>query len=544
MNVERWREKGATGFFNFLEDVRPMVPSAQSGFIQFDWPNEQVKEEVREALDGGYWNVVFCWPRRHGKTLVSALIIVWRFFTFTTERIGIVANSERQAVDTAFNTVRDIITETPYTKSKVSAGYVIIQKEKIEATVPKNIIQGFTSSPSSLFGKKLTVAQVSELHASRSLQIYQTLASSTIDSDSGMVLVDSTVGSRQSPLYALYKSFESGENDALYFSHISYEDVADAIENGPPWINTQAIKSLKLTDEVTFNAENLNKWSDSATSVFPSDVIASCIEDYPLDVTAIAQGRKIVVGGALDRAGMGDGGDSTVFAVVCKVVGQTDGEPHFYVLDASDFIIAADFNIKRRITKAKQDFGMKHIIVEFYQSMDIEFWCRTQGFESELNHATPGDQQIAFLAMKRAAAEGRLHIHPKFKTLLDEMSTFEYELRVGSGASQTKLKFEHARGHHDDHVYAVGWAMHSLRSIELNPYEMMGIQCNSTNVSRNLCLLNGGEHVPMCSENCRSFKKFKELYQPFSEIPEYSDYSLAEFFQHKVKNIGSHISKR
>src|SRR5690606_25303566 len=71
--LKRWRQPGSAGFFAFLEDVRPMIPSEKGAFQPFEWPNEHAKAEVAAALDGDFATVIFLWPRRHGKTLTSAL---------------------------------------------------------------------------------------------------------------------------------------------------------------------------------------------------------------------------------------------------------------------------------------------------------------------------------------------------------------------------------------------------------------------------------------------------------------------------------------
>ena len=213
--VADWRH-GSAGFFRWLEDVRPMVPSSKGGYEPYI-PGPRERAEIAQALDGDYSTVVFCWPRRHGKTLVSALIIVWRFLTRRTQNIAIVANSEKQSVDTAFKTVKTIIEQTDYTKALVKSGAITIGADKIEYAAVGDIIQGFSSNPAALYGKKLSVAQISELHAATSDAAYQVLASSTIDTDDGLVLVDSTTGARSSPLFALYSTAQRGDDPSLFF---------------------------------------------------------------------------------------------------------------------------------------------------------------------------------------------------------------------------------------------------------------------------------------------------------------------------------------
>jgi hypothetical protein len=75
----KWR-KGSGGFFRFVEDVRPMVRDGRGGFVAYS-PSGQIRDAIAEALDGNYSTAVFCWPRRHGKTVAAIMIALWRFVT-------------------------------------------------------------------------------------------------------------------------------------------------------------------------------------------------------------------------------------------------------------------------------------------------------------------------------------------------------------------------------------------------------------------------------------------------------------------------------
>ncbi len=203
---------GSAGFFQWLDDVKPLVPSAKGGYEIFQ-PGPLERIEIIKAIDGDFRTIVFCWPRRHGKTLVAALIIVWRFLTRKTQTIGIIANSEKQIVDTAFKTVSSILRKTEYTASLIKSGSIIIADTgTIQYPALDNTIKGYSNNPAALYGKKLTIAQVSELHAAANDQSYQVVASSTIDTDDGLVLIDSTVGPRSSPLFMLYSIAERGDD--------------------------------------------------------------------------------------------------------------------------------------------------------------------------------------------------------------------------------------------------------------------------------------------------------------------------------------------
>lgn len=548
--LKRWRQPGSKGFFAFLDDAKPMIPSEKGGYQPYTIPSELVREEIARALDGPHSTIIFCWPRRHGKTVVVALIIVWRFLTRQTQDMAIVANSERQTVDTAFRLVRTILEQTPYTKTLIGSGAIKIGADNIEYAALGNRSQGFPSNPNSLYGKKLALAQVSELHAAKADGVYQVLASSTIDTTDGMVLVDSTVGPRSSPLYGLYQLALPGSNGpqdpTICFSHIHYRDLDDAIARGPAWIKPDRLRSRsKQMLPAEFAMQHLNQWGSGTNSLFPAAVIERCRDSYPLDAAEVANGRAYAVGAGLDRALIVSlHGDKTVLACVLKTTGATDDEPHFYVLDAHPFMISTEGAIKRKISAFKKNFGLKNVCIERYEGQDIALWCTHQGFNSELIHATPKQQVPAFMAMANAASEGRLHVHPKFEGIFKEMDTFEYEL-VATGTSEGVIpRFQHAKGAHDDHLYALAWAMYSLRDIELNPYEMTGISCAAPGPIARLCLLNDGDLIPSCADECRSFQSVHKLYQVYKARAGIAPMDMEDFFRSKVVNIGSHSVRR
>jgi hypothetical protein len=540
--LARWREPGAAGFLNFLEDVRPMIPSEKGDWQPFAFPNERVRSEVVAALDGGYSTLVWCWPRRHGKTVLSALIIVWRFLTRREQSIAIVANSERQTVDTAYRLVRGILQRTPYTAALIKSDAIKVQEGVITYPAVGNRVQGFPANASVLFGKKLSVAQVSELHAAKSDAVFQALSSGTIDSDDGLVLIDSTVGPRSSPLYALYQLAQAGTDPTLYFSHVSYADLEDAVANGPAWIKGARLRSRAAQMlPADFAQQHLNVWGDASSALFPAAVLDRCRATYPIDVRTLADVRPFAVGAGLDRAfGFSLHGDATVTCAVMKVI---DGEDeHLYVLASDEVRFSSAGTIRRNLTAYQRDYGMSRAALEAYNVQDIAAWAADQKFASEVLHATPERQANAFTALYQAANEGRLHIHPRFAKLLAEMASFEY--RLDQGQTGVIARFQHAKGAHDDHVYALAWAVYALREIEMSPYELRGITCDAPGPVARLCILNDGDIIPPCADECRSMAEVRGLYGRYRERAGIAPMALPDFFAGKVVNVGSHVVRR
>ncbi|MBO1022921.1 hypothetical protein IPV08_23470 [Methylobacterium sp. SD274] len=538
IDLKLWQE-GSKGFFRWLDDVKPMVPSSKGGFERYV-PGPLERAELVKALDGDYRTVVFCWPRRHGKTLAAALIITWRMMSRRTQNVAMIANSERQSVDVAFKLVRDILRETPFMAALVKADTITIAADKIEYPALGNVIQGFPSNPAALFGKKLTIAQVSELHAAASDAAYQALASATIDTDDGLVLVDSTVGSRSSPLYGLYSVAQEGADPALFYSHIQYADLADAIARAPHWITEKALRSRAaqmLPGE--FAQQHLNRWGDGTSALFSPAVIEACTDkDYRLDVAAITAGAAHVVGAGLDRAyGFSLHGDATVATCVLKMLIGED--PHYFVLASDKIAFSTAAGIRKALTRYRTAHGMSRAAIESYNAQDIAAWCGDQAFDHELISVTSERKANAFTALHAAAAEGRLHIAPQYGALLSEMETLEYALEAGN-----RPTFKAAGKHHDDHVYSLLWAVYALRDVELNPYELPGVHCYGPGPAVPLCILNSGELVPPCADTCRSMIAARALYRSYLGRGSLTPVGFEEFVAGKVVNVGAHTMPR
>jgi hypothetical protein len=547
--IASWRD-GSTGFFRFVEDVQPHVRSHTGGFAPYQvGPRE--REEIARALDGQEVSVaVWCWPRRHGKTLASAMVIVWRFLTRPTENIAVVANSEKQVFDTAFRTIREAFEHTPALKRLVDAGTITVLNDRIELPSTGSIIQAFSSNPAALWGKKLTCAQISELHAAaRGDEVFGALAGSLLDTAGSLLLIDSTVGPKSSKLYDLYQAATRADDPdpAIVFSHIEYADIEDACAKAPAWLSAARLRSLArqmLPHE--FALYHLNRWQDAASTLFPKAILDACIHEYPLELAALANGAGSVVGCGLDRAfGGSKHGDRTVTACVAKVV--VDEDEHLFVLDAEAVLLGRLSSIKSRFARYHHDYSMSRATLESYGSQDVADWSATQPFAAgvEVVHPSRRSKYAAFMALYQAAAEERLHIHPKFKALIEELQVFEVisDGKATDGEA-TVPKFTHPRGGHDDYVHALAWASHSLRTITLNPYEIEGIHCNGRGPDVLMCALNGGGHLPLCGQSCRSMKEAGRLFQAYLDRKPLTPVGFEAFIANKLKNIGSHTVPR
>lgn len=386
--VARW-QSGSDGFFNFLDDVKPVVRASDGGFIPFV-PGPRERAEIIRALDGDHSTIVFSWPRRHGKTATSIMIILWRFLTRRTENIAIVGNSEKQIVDTAFRMLRDAFENTPFLKNLTASGSIDVGADAIRFAAMSSVIQAFSANPSALWGKKLSCAQISELHAAKGDDVLTALTGSLIDSKGSMLLIDSTVGPMSSPLFALYQAHLARDDPSLFFSHVQYADLDDACANSPPWIDPARLRSAaRRMLPRTFGLYHLNRWADASNLLFDSDTLSLCVADtYLPDPKALAAGASYVVSGGLDRAfGGSKHGDATVTTCVMKTV--VDDEEHFYVLDSDAVLFSRLGGIKTNFRKYHRDWGMTRLGLETYGAQDVFDWAQSEPFAEGTELVTP-----------------------------------------------------------------------------------------------------------------------------------------------------------
>ncbi|MDX8358306.1 hypothetical protein [Sphingopyxis terrae] len=334
---------------------------------------------------------------------------------------------------------------------------------------------------------------------------------------------------------------------SIAFSHIQYRDLDDACTNSPAWIAPAKLRSLsRQMLPHKFALLHLNRWCDSANLLFPADILEPAIETYPLDIAALAAGSAVIVGGGLDRAFGGTiRGDATVCAAVAKIA--IDDEEHVFILDADAVPFSRGAGIKSRFDGYHRDFSMSRLTLESYNAGDIADWAgsRPYGDATEVVHPSRRTKFTAFLALYQAAAERRLHIHPKFKDLIAEMRAFEvHEDGKATDGEAAVPKFTHPRGGHDDFVHAVAWALYSLRSVTLNPYEIEGINCSGRGASIQHCALNGGGHIPACADACRSMADATRLYDAYLARGPLTPLPLPAFIADKLRNVGAHTLPR
>ena len=542
--VQAWRTGGACGFFAWLSDVQPQVPSARGGFVTFEPEPFQVDAlraalEQTESSDWKYTTIAFSFPRRHSKTTLMALLVLWRFTTQRTQNIVAMATNERQATSTGFALVRSILVNTPALLGMVGAENV--HKWHIDYPALQNSLRTVSSNAASLYGEKITVGWVTELHAFCDDAPMQVLASSLGDTLNSWLLIDTTVDGIGGPLHRLEQLAESGEDPTIFVRRIEYADLAEALERSPAWIRREWLRSRKAQLlPATFATQHLNKRAEASNNLFALADIEACAERLSLpltreDVDAWAQGRAWIAGGGLDRAYFASmHGDKTIWTSVAKIASVGGEEPHYLVLNQQNIFGSMAGGIKKAILADNERYGLQNIVIEAYNSQDVGLWAQERGLPSELLHATNTAQAPAFLELYRIVQERRLHYSDKLEDLANEMRTFVYELVNGAPRFGD-------RNIHDDRVYSLCWAIYALRQTELAAYVLSNIICDKTSQYSRFCYLRTGDAVLACARDCPTHAQVQGMYLQHTRTTPDSDMTLADFFANCVQVKGARM---
>lgn len=538
--VRAWRN-GAAGFLQWVKDVQPRIPARKGGFEVFR-PADFQEDALREALAvvEGRWKyqtIAFSFPRRHSKTTLMGLLVVWRFTLFgPNENIVVMANSERQTLSVGFSLVKKIILNTPFLVSQV--GRENLRTYEIQYPQLQNMIQAVSCNVAGLYGQKITCGWVSEIHAAANDDAMQVLASSLGDTEGSWLLLDSTVDGPGGPLHKLEQLQDSGEDPTIYVKRVEYADLDEALAKSPPWIDRTWLKSReKQLLPAVWATQHLNQRVASSTNLFAPGNIKRCMEPVPCpilpdDLDKITEGRRLVTGGGLDRAYFGSlHGDSTIWTSVAKVAEPDDGEAHFWVLNQKAILGSLAHSIKKEIVRDRDRYSLKNVVFEAYNAQDLYLWAAEQQIPCEVIHATSTAQVPAFMELYRIVKENRLHFSAGLEALAREMETFMYELK-GDKPKFGSDKF------HDDRIYSLAWAVHSLRAQELAVYELQDIICDSRSRHAVACYLRQGDLILPCSQTCEAHKRCEAMWMKHRAARVESELTLPQFFQAMVSVSG------
>ncbi len=534
-----WNEPGAAGFYNWLEDVKPHILKANNHYSPVEleeWQREIIDGTLQADPEGRFLcNLALAvTPRRHGKTNIFGLVVLWLFTSRRNWTFQVLGNTESHTDRVQMRTVRRIIRNTPALRRMVKAENM--QRKEIRLPEMGNIIQAAAGTVANAFGDKVNVLWVGDFHACPDLAPFDAFQASLLDSEDTLCLIDANTDGEGGHVHRLEQ--EAEEDDKIFCRRIEYRDFEHYLEAAPKWINREKAKRLQRTQlPAAFERDILGKRGAALNSLFKPDDIQACRTAYavPLaqaEAAKLFSGRKFIVGGGLDRAyGFSLHGDATIWTVVAKVAGF-DGEPHYWVLNQKNISFSSGRGIKKAISEDNERYELENVVIEAYNAQDIASWAQESKIPVEVVHATTTAQVPAFTELHRIVAEGRLHFATDLERLAAEMKTFIYD------TTGKQPKFGHAKGFNDDRVYSLSWAIWSLRESELATYELRSIVCRSSSSHAKLCYLRAGEMLLPCSETCEAHKRVEGMYLQYRRRKVDSELSMPAFFKSKVRLSG------
>jgi hypothetical protein len=538
--IKQWKQP-PDGFFQWLDDIKPKIPSSKGGFEVFqiqDFQREFIENalKVDEQGDYVYQTLICSMPRRHSKTVLMALLCLWRFTLWPTQNIIALANNATQATGVSFRLLRQIASNTNFLREQI--GTRNIQHQKIVYPAMQSQIIPVSTEIQGLYGQKISVAWVTELHSCPDPEAVNVLASSLGDTENSWLLIDSTTDAVGGRLHEYEKLAETGQDESVYSYRIEYKNLDEALKKSPEWINRKWLKSMsKQLLPSVFAQQHLNKRGESSNNLFPKKHLDKCKAQYkngidPKSFEALLDGRKYVTGGALDRSYMfSKHGDNTIWTTVARTSGD-DGEAYYYVLNQKKILGGLGKSIKKEIINDNARYGLKNTVFEAYNSQDLATWATEQGLNNEIIHVTASNSLAAFQDFSALVREGRLFFPAELEDLYKELSLFHYTYNkngnIQFGSSKRK----------DDRVYSLLWSIYSLRKEETTVYELGDIRCNSLSKHAPYCFLRSGDLILSCADRCPAAVQTKQFYEQYRSNNPETELTLPEFFQRLVKVKG------
>ncbi len=472
-------------------------------------------------------------PRRQGKSILLMLIILWLTCSRKNHVTQLLGANEFHSRKTQFQPLAKIIENSPKLRLLFGPVERNLRINEIRNPRTKSVIQLMPGmSFSSSFGQGLDCLWAGDLHSYPSYDAWNAIQASLIDSANSLVFACTQPDAFGGPVEALEKQAQVDES--IFFHSITYDGWDDYEANAPSWIDRKRAARLRDTLlEAEVKRDLYGQRSSIVNSLFPEPVIELCKDSYryPVeDIKPLIGDRAHVIGGGLDRAdsewGSVFGNDNSVFVTVAKSAAIDNGEANFHVLDAHLFRPSTGRAIKRHVIDMHKRFSFKNVSLEAHNTSDIAPFLVEQKIPAELVNPHSTLQNVIFPELVRIAKTGRLHISTQCTGLLSEMASMTYtRLSTGKYRFQAPQKVSH-----DDFVFALAWAVYSLRNQILQLYQLPNVVCKLKSNRRSLCFLMGGNLELLCGRQCEAFLQVEEFHRQYMQFQTESVLTLPEFF--------------
>jgi len=256
----------------------PTKPHPRTGKSYRTMWDEQ-KKILAQALkmeDGRflYRQIVLCWMRGEGKSLLACMIQLWKFHNWPRQQIMLGANSKDQVKFVHFDIMRDIIKHSPRLLKRIGGNKNILEKE-IRIKDTKGDIQSLLRSISSFSGivSNITGYTFSEIFDMKNPKFYTQLHGSIRNIPNALGVIDSTVSDKLHILYKLYDNFMRKKTELLYFSYRSSK-TAHSDDYWNPNMDDKQLNDYEVNFPFgEFEKYFQNLWSAGAKQVFSDEMV-------------------------------------------------------------------------------------------------------------------------------------------------------------------------------------------------------------------------------------------------------------------------------
>lgn len=420
----------------------------------------------REAGDFVHKVAVASWPKREGKTLCVAVLLAWRLACFTSQRCGVLANSERQAASNIFDACQGFFRDSPNLQGYCSEDD--FQTRKLALPELGNSVECYPCNHRTVQGTRFDVLACDELHAADDGGKAYTFASQQTEAADAQVLISSQAGAPvdSNPLWRLYQAAESGE------PHVLFDYRQDVVT---PWAMARAAKARAELLPGEYDYLWRNCWGATGLRLFPAAQIEAAAQAYAEPQTreewqALVEAWGLEdwtcsIGAGLDRAGVGRTGDRTVWTVAAKFTPPAGGgEPVFRVAMCRVLPTGCEAEVLHAAADTARIVGQPALaLFEQYGCGDIV--ARVPN--AELVAPTNARQAAIFNRLVRLLREERLGFPADAGRdpatggsglLKAELVNAEYDCERGGGDGAALVRWCTQKGH-DDTVYSCAWAV-------------------------------------------------------------------------------------
>lgn len=468
-NIRRWRADPA----RFAEDVL-FVRSPSTGGLEplrlLEHQRNFLREAARRDSAGRLVHkvAVCCWPKREGKSLCAAILVLHRLVCFEQQRCGVLANSERQAQSVIFSTVCDLVQDSPVLRGLAQEPTT----RRLEIPALGNVLETYAANYRTVQGIRFDVLATDELHASEDGGKAFVFASQQTERPDAQVIISSQAGPPvdANPLWRLYQAAQKGD-PAIYFDYRQ--------ELACPWSVERAEKARAELLPAEYDYLWRNLWGATGLKLFAASDVEAAAWDYG-EPQSEAEWRELrqawgfgqlspVIAVGLDRAGVSRRGDRTVWTVVARF-DLPDQAEVYRVLRCTVLPTGSEAEVIEEDRRTRAIFGSpERVLFEYYGASDIVGKVRG----AELVSPTLQRQATAFTRLHRLFTEGRIAfpaaagVDPGRGTpglLKAELLGFEYDAE-----REGLTRFGTQRGH-DDCVYSLAWAVEAAAAAPPRPW--------------------------------------------------------------------------